>query len=128
MELRDEWFTHGARNSAATIGGVQFYFHRQSVSTISAEIAQTAVAHEIAHAIQKATGEWGKQSPIPKMNPEERADFLAKHLRCEKAKLGSVLIALGKTPERMVEYILSDDERRTKEILGTWDFDPKLLD
>jgi hypothetical protein len=45
--------------TASTLGGSVFYFHRRSVHNEASERIRTAAAHELAHTLQKATGEWG---------------------------------------------------------------------
>jgi hypothetical protein len=62
------------------------------------------------------------------MTPGEREDFLVEKLGCPKKMLGTVLLALHRTPEQMVEYLHSDDEARTDAILRRWGFDPTVLD
>ena len=128
FELRDHWFTRGARNFASTMDGSVFFFHRGSIAADNEERIRTAAAHEFAHALQRATGEWGQQRPIPKMPAEEQSDFLASQLGCTKENLGLTLLAHNRTATQMVAYILSDDEARTNSILRHWGFDPSIID
>jgi hypothetical protein len=127
VTLATTWFTRGEDNEATTLGGYVFLFHEPTVRSKDARYAETLIAHELAHALQRATGVWGQESPKPPLSQREKEDLVIEKMRWPREQLGIRLIFQRRTLDQLVAYLRSDDEKRTDEIMRRWGFDPALL-
>jgi hypothetical protein len=127
IALRDTWYTRSDDdNSACAVAAVVFNFHRATMSKWSDECVKTIVAHELAHALAKATGREFRKAPANVGEAEQRrtvCDHFGKH----PAELNLWLVRINRTLTQVFQYATSEEEQFVDEVMKRWGFDPDLL-